>query len=181
MKLSMTFLNSIPLGLFLLTGCAKVLTPSPEQKLAQLQITLSAVPEAVGRYVDFTRVGNLVFLSGKGPRQPSGEYIKGKLGSDLTVEQGYAAARITAINQLAVLKIAIGDLKKIKRIVRVNGYVNSAATFYDHPKVVDGFSDLLIEVFGNAGKHARTSVGTTSLPMNMAVEVEMIIEVESSN
>ena len=151
---------------------------TPESKLAQLQITLPVVPPAIGSYVDLTRVGNLAFLSGKGPRQANGEYIKGKVGSDLTIEQGYAAARLTAINQIAVLKKELGDLKKVKRIVKVNGFVNSAGTFYDQPKVMNGFSDLLIEVFGDAGKHARTSIGTASLPMNMAIEVEMILEVE---
>ena len=178
MKLSILFKNNILFLLFLCVGFIELSAQSPEQKLVQLKITLPAVPEAIGKYVDFTRVGNLVFLSGKGPRQANGEYIKGKLGSDLTVEQGYAAARLTAVNQLAVLKKAIGDLKNIKRIVKVNGYVNSAGTFYDQPKVVDGFSDLLVEVFGDAGKHARTSVGTAALPMNMAIEVEMIVEVE---
>jgi enamine deaminase RidA (YjgF/YER057c/UK114 family) len=160
-------------------GCINAFAQSPEQKLTQLKIVLPDVPEAIGKYVDITRVGNLVFLSGKGPRQVNGEYIKGKVGSDLTIQQGYAAARLAAINQLAVLKRAFGDLKKIKRVVKVNGYVNSASTFYDQPQVVDGFSDLMIEVFGEAGKHARTSVGTSALPMNMAVEVEMIVEVES--
>ena len=180
MKFPVQIINSTLFFLFFFTaGSAELSAQSPEQKLAQLKIALPAVPEAIGKYVDFTRVGNLVYLSGKGPRQANGEYIKGKLGSDLTVEQGYAAARLTAVNQLAVLKKAIGDLKKIKRIVKVNGYVNSAGTFYDQPKVVDGFSDLLIEIFGDAGKHARTSVGTAALPMNMAIEVEMIVEIES--
>jgi enamine deaminase RidA (YjgF/YER057c/UK114 family) len=151
---------------------------SPEQKLTELKIVLPDVPKAIGSYVDITRVGNLVFLSGKGPRQANGEYIKGKVGTDLTIEQGYAAARLAAVNQLAVLKKELGDLKKIKRIVKVNGYVNSAGTFYDQPKVVNGFSDLLIEIFGDAGKHARTAIGTAALPMNMAIEVEMIVEVE---
>jgi len=160
------------------TSCIGTWAQSPEQKLAQLRIVLPTVQEVNGSYVDMTRVGNLIFLSGKGPLQANGEYIKGKVGSDLTIEQGYAAARLTAVNQLAVLKKELGDLKKIKRIVKVNGYVNSASNFYDQPKVVNGFSDLLIEIFGEAGRHARTSIGTAALPMNMAIEVEMIIEIE---
>jgi enamine deaminase RidA (YjgF/YER057c/UK114 family) len=160
------------------TSCIGTWAQSPEQKLAQLQIVLPPVQEVNGSYVDMTRVGNLIFLSGKGPLQANGEYIKGKVGSDLTIEQGYAAARLTAVNQLAVLKKALGDLKKIKRIVKVNGYVNADSNFFDQPKVVNGFSDLLIEIFGEAGRHARTSIGTAALPMNMAIEVEMIIEIE---
>jgi enamine deaminase RidA (YjgF/YER057c/UK114 family) len=123
-------------------------------------------------------VGNLLFLSGNGPRKENGEYTTGKLGQELTLEQGYAAARMTAIIQLAVLKKELGELSKVKRIVKVNGYVNSASTFYDQPKVINGFSNLMIEIFGNSGKHARTALGTNSLPLNMAVEVEMIVEVE---
>jgi enamine deaminase RidA (YjgF/YER057c/UK114 family) len=160
------------------TSCIGTWAQSPEQKLAQLQIVLPPVQEVNGSYVDMTRVGNLIFLSGKGPLQANGEYIKGKVGSDLTIEQGYAAARLTAVNQLAVLKKALGDLKKIKRIVKVNGYVNADSNFFDQPKVVNGFSDLLLEIFGEAGRHARTSIGAAALPMNMAIEVEMIVEVE---
>lgn len=178
MKPSIKFTKTILFFLFFLIVSTSLFAQTPEQNLAQLKISLPDVPDAVGSYVDITRTGNLLFLSGKGPRQPNGEYIKGKLGTDLTIEQGYAAARLTAINQLAVLKKELGDLKKIKRIVKVNGYVNSAGTFYDQPKVVNGFSDLLIEVFGDAGRHARTSVGTAALPMNMAIEVEMVVEVE---
>ena len=166
------------LALSLCTGIGRSMAQSPEQKLAQLKIDLPVVPEAIGSYVDMVRVGNVIFLSGKGPRQANGEYITGKLGDDLTIDQGYAAARLTALIQLAVLKKELGNLKKIKRIVKVNGYVNSASNFYDHPKVVNGFSDLLIQVFGEAGRHARTAIGTTALPMNMAIEVEMIVEIE---
>lgn len=151
---------------------------TPEQNLVKLNIKIPAVPDAIGSYVDAVRVGNLLYLSGKGPRQANGEYIKGKLGAELTVEQGNAAARQTAINQLAVLNKTLGSINKVKRIVKVNGYVNSADSFTDQPKVINGFSDLMIAVFGEAGRHARTAIGTNSLPMNMAVEVEMIVEVE---
>ncbi len=150
---------------------------SPEEKLVAMNIQLPPVAAPLGSYVDAVRVGNLIFLAGKGPRKENGEYITGKLGQELTITDGYAAARITAINQLAVLKKELGDLSKVKRIVKVNGYVNSLAIFYDQPKVINGFSDLLIEVFGELGKHARTALGTNTLPFNMAVEVEMIVEV----
>ena len=154
------------------------ISQSPEEKLQQLKITLPPVSEALGSYVDAVKVDNLIFLSGKGPRQENGEYVTGKLGKELTVEQGYQAARLAAIIQIAVLKKALGDLQKVKRIVKVNGFVNSEDSFYDQPKVINGFSDLFIEVFGESGKHARTAVGTNSLPFNMALEVELIVEVE---
>lgn len=151
---------------------------TPEEKLAELKITLPEVPPAIGSYVDARRVGNLIYLSGKGPRNASGEYTTGKLGQELSVQQGYDAARLTAINQLAVLKKVLGSLNKVKQIVKVNGYVNCTASFSDQPKVVNGFSDLMIQVFGEQGRHARTALGANALPLNMAVEVEMIVEVE---
>lgn len=157
---------------------ATVFAQTPEEKLAALKITLPEVPQAIGSYVDVRRVGNLLYLSGKGPRNSNGEYITGKAGQELTIHQGYDAARLTAINQLAVLKKTLGSLNKVKQIVKVNGFVNSAASFYDQPKVINGFSDLMIEVFGESGRHARTAIGTNALPLNMVVEVEMIVEVE---
>jgi len=149
---------------------------TPEQKLNQLGIKLPQLPEALGSYADLVKVGNLVFLSGRGPLKADGNYIVGKIGSDLTTDQGYQAARLTAINQLAILKQAFGSLDRVKRIVKVNGYVNAADSFAGQSKVMNGFSDLLIEVFDEKGKHARTSVGVFTLPQNMAVEAEMIIE-----
>ena len=151
---------------------------SPDQKLSKLGIQLPKVSEALGSYMDMVQVGNLVFLSGRGPLKSDGKYITGKVGQDLSTEEGYQAARLSAINQLAVLKQAFGSLDKIKRIVKVNGYVNTADSFTEQSKVMNGFSDLLIEVFGNQGKHARTSVGVFTLPQNMAVEVEMIVEMK---
>jgi len=151
---------------------------TPEERLAKLNIEFPKLGEPIASYVHYVRVGNLLYLSGKGPQNAAGEYIKGKLGKDLTVEQGYAAARLTAINQVAVLKLALGDLTKVKRIVKVNGFVNSEPNFYDHPKVINGFSDLMIEVFGEKGRHARTSLGVAALPVNMAVEIEVVVEVE---
>ena len=151
---------------------------TPEQKLNQLGIQLPKIPEALGSYVDLVRVGNLVFLSGRGPLKPDGKYSIGKVGQDLSIEEGYQAARLSGINQLAVFKQAFGSLDKIKRIVKVNGYVNTTDSFTEQSKVMNGFSDLLIEVFGEQGRHARTSVGVFTLPQDMAIEVEMIVEMK---
>lgn len=151
---------------------------TPEQKLKDLGIELPPVSKPIANYVSAVRTGNLIFLAGKGPSKPDGSYITGKPGKDLTIEQGYEAAKLTAINQIAALKAAIGDLSKVKRVVKVLGMVNSDADFKDHPKVINGFSDLIVAVFGEKGKHARSAVGMCSLPMNMAVEIEIIVEVE---
>lgn len=151
---------------------------TPEQKIKQLGIELPQIPESLGSYQDMVKVGNLVFLSGRGPLKADGKYIIGKVGQDLTANEGYQAARLTAINQLAILKQTFGSLDKIKRIIKVNGYIHTADSFTEQSKVMNGFSDLLIEVFGEQGKHARTSVGVFTLPQNMAIEVEMIVEVK---
>jgi enamine deaminase RidA (YjgF/YER057c/UK114 family) len=149
----------------------------PEAKLAELGIQLSTPSSPVANYVNAVRTGNLIFLAGKGPLKEDGENITGKLGADLTIEQGYEAARITGINQLSVLKAELGNLNKVKRIVKVLGMVNAVPGFTDHPKVVNGYSDLMVAVFGEKGKHARAAVGMGSLPSDIAVEVEMIVEV----
>ena len=138
----------------------------------------NAFDAAVANYVRAVRTGNLLFLSGSGPKKEDGTYITGKVGDDLTIEEGYIAARVTGINHLATLKSELGDLKKVKRIVKVLGMVNSSPDFTDQPKVINGFSDLMIEVFGDRGKHARSAVGMTSLPIGIAVEIELIVEVE---
>jgi len=151
---------------------------NPEQKLKELGIQLSSPSSPVANYVNTVQVGNLLFISGKGPLQSNGEYIKGKVGQNLTIEDGYNAARLTAINLISTLKASIGDLSKVKRIVRVTGMVNASSDFTDHPKVVNGCSDLLVEVFGDKGKHTRAAVGMNSLPSNIAVEIDMIVEVE---
>ncbi len=150
----------------------------PDDQLKKLNIELPVVGKPIANYVNVVRVGNLLFLSGKGPSHEKGVYITGKVGKDLTLEEGIAAARLTAINQLAVLKAELGDLNKVKRIVKVLGMVNCEADFKDHPKVINGFSDLMVQVFGEKGKHARSAVGMCSLPFNMAVEVELVVEVE---
>lgn len=149
----------------------------PEANLAELGIQLSTPSSPVANYVNAVRTGNLIFLAGKGPLKEDGENITGKLGANLTIEQGYEAARITGINQLAVLKSELGNLNKVKRIVKVLGMVNAVPGFTDHPKVVNGYSDLMVAVFGEKGKHARAAVGMGSLPSEIAVEVEMIVEV----
>ncbi len=147
-------------------------------KLEELGISLPDVPPPVANYVNAVPTGNLIFLAGKGPNRPEGGYITGKVGQDLTEEEGYAAARLTGIVQLAALKAEIGDLNRVKRIVKVLGMVNATPDFTNHPEVINGFSDLMVEVFGDRGKHARAAVGMGSLPRNIAVEIEMIVEVE---
>ena len=149
-----------------------------EAKIASMGITLPEPTAPVANYVNAVRTGNLIFMAGKGPKTESGEYIKGKIGQDLTVEQGYEAARRTAILQLGALKAEIGDLNKVKRIVKVLGMVNCTDDFGNQPEVINGFSDLMVEIFGEKGKHARAAVGMASLPRNIAVEIEMIVEVE---
>jgi enamine deaminase RidA (YjgF/YER057c/UK114 family) len=151
---------------------------TPEENLKTLKITLPSVPGPAANYVNAVRAGNLLFLAGKGPAKPDGKYITGKLGSDLTVEQGYEAARSVALAQIAVLKDELGDLSRVKRIVKVLGMINSTPEFTDHSKVMNGFSDTMVQVFGDKGKHARSSVGMCSLPFNIAVEVELVVEVE---
>ena len=151
----------------------------PEAKLKEKGIVLAAPGKPVANYVNVVRVGNLLFLAGKGPTRPDGSNITGKVGKDLTIEQGYEAAQLTAINHLAVLKAELGSLKKVKRIVKVLGMVNCTEDFKDQPKVVNGYSDMMVEIFGDKGKHARSAVGMYALPSNIAVEVEVIVEVEN--
>jgi len=150
-----------------------------EAKLKQLGIKLPTPAKPIANYVGSVRTGNLVFLAGAGPRKEDSTYMAGRLGQDTSIEQGYQAARLTGINQLAALKAEVGDLNKVRRIVKVLGMVNSTPAFTEQPKVVNGFSDLMVEVFGDRGKHARSAVGMAALPMNIPVEVEMIVEVEA--
>lgn len=175
--------------LMLLAGCSGAVKEAApveelyaydvEERIKELGIELvgPALPPNL-KIVQAVRTGNLVYLSGNGPlaagdRKP----FTGRVGKDLSVEEGYEAARSTAINQLAVLKAEIGDLNKVVRIVKVLGMVNCEPTFTEHPQVINGFSQLMIDVFGDRGQHARSAVGMTSLPWNMACEVEMIVEV----
>ncbi len=151
---------------------------SPEAKLAELGITLPSVSAPVANYVNAVRSGKLIFMAGKGPRKDDGSYVTGKVGIDLTIAEGYEAARLVAINQLAALKAEIGDLNRVKRIVKVLGMVNAGPEFTQHPQVINGFSDVMVAVFGERGKHARSAVGMVSLPLDIAVEVEMIVEIK---
>ena len=157
---------------------AQVEEPDVEARLQELGIELPELGEPVANFVLAVRTGNLVFCSGNGPLKADGSWITGKVGDDLTIEQGYEAARLTGVQQLAVLKAELGDLNKVKRIVKVLGMVNSDPNFTDQPKVINGFSDLMVEVFGEKGKHARAAVGMNSLPFGIACEIEMIVEVE---
>ena len=150
---------------------------NPESRLSDLGIELSPPSAPVANYVNAVRVGNLIFLAGKGPKDADGQYVTGKLGSDLTVEEGYEAARLAGISQLSVLQAELGNLNRVKRIVKVLGMVNATPDFTDHPEVVNGFSDLMVAVFEERGKHARAAVGMGSLPRGIAVEVEMVVEV----
>ncbi|HSG49760.1 MAG TPA: Atu1372/SO_1960 family protein [Longimicrobiales bacterium] len=149
----------------------------PEARLAELGIVLPAAPNPVANYVNGVQTGNLIFLAGKGPLRPDGTEVRGKVGREITVEEGYQAARITAINQLAVLKAMLGDLSRVVRVVKVLGMVNADPAFVDQPAVINGFSDLIVEVFGERGRHARAAVGMATLPRGQAVEIEMVVEV----
>lgn len=147
-----------------------------DKKLDELGIVLTKPSPPVANYVNITQSGKLLFLAGKGPNKPEGGYVTGKVGQDLTVEEGYAAARLAGIAQLSVIKDHLGDLNKVKRILKVKGMVNAVPDFANQPEVINGFSDLMVEVFGDKGKHARAAVGMGSLPRNISVEIEMIVE-----
>lgn len=149
-----------------------------ENNLANLEITLPESPAAVANYVPVVRTGNLIYLSGVGPAKKSdGSEFKGKLGSDLNVDEGYDAARHTAINIIARLKGYLGNLDRVDQIVKVLSMVNSDPNFVDPPAVTNGCSDLLVEVFGEKGKHARSAVGVATLPGGMPIEIEVIVQI----
>ena len=150
-----------------------------EERIAELGLELRIPGVPVANYVNAVTAGDLVFMAGKGPRSGENSFVTGKVGSDLTLDQGYEAARLAAIEQLSALKAEIGDLNKVVRIVKVLGMVNADPEFTDHSKVVNGFSDLMVEVFGERGKHARAAVGMSSLPMGFACEVEMVVQVKN--
>ena len=148
-----------------------------EQKLAERGIALHTPAAPVGNYVGFVRTGNLLFVSGQICMDGQGNVVRGKLGAGISVEEGQKAARVCAINLLAQLKAALGDLDKVARVVRLGGFVNSDPKFLEGPKVLNGASDLMVDVFGDKGRHARTTVGVAVLPGDAAVEVEGIFEV----
>ncbi|MBI3966678.1 MAG: RidA family protein [Chloroflexi bacterium] len=149
-----------------------------EDKLRELGLTLPQPPPAVANYVGAVKVGNLLFVSGHGPVRDGKMASRGKVGKDLTLEQGYEAAELVALNCLASAKAAIGSLDRVKRVVKLLGMVNSAEGFVDQPKVINGASDLLVKIFGDAGRHARSAVGLYELPFGIPVEIELILEVE---
>jgi enamine deaminase RidA (YjgF/YER057c/UK114 family) len=150
-----------------------------DNRLGQLGIILPPPGSPAGNYVPFVMVGNLVFLAGQVARESGKMKYTGKVGSQLSLQDGQQAARLCAVNLLAQLKAACGgDLDRVERCVRLGGFVNSGPDFFDHPKVINGASDLMVDVFGERGQHARTAVGASSLPLDSAVEVEGIFQIK---
>lgn len=148
---------------------------NPYDRLTALGITLPPSPPPIANFVTHVREGNMLYLSGQGPREANGHLYSGKVGGEVTVDQAYQHARLTGVNLLAVMHDALGDLSRVKRVVKLLGMVNAVPNFEDHPSVINGCSDLFIEVFGEAGQHARSAVGFGSLPGNITVEIEAIV------
>ena len=149
---------------------------TPEEKLKQLGLSLPTVPSPIANYVPFKRAGDIVYLSGQGPRKADGSYHIGKVGRDVTVEEAYAHARVTGLGLLAAAKTAAGSLDTVE-ILKVFGMVNGVPEFSDQPKVINGCSDLFVEILGERGRHARSAIGMGSLPNNMTVEIEAVIRI----
>lgn len=170
----MKFFMRVWLGLMF---AGHVMAATPEEKITALGLTLPATTPVIANYVPAVRSGQLVFLAGQIPRGADGKFLAGKVGRDVSEAQAAEAARTCALQLLAALKAEIGDLAKVKRIVRVGGFVNCTDDFTAQPKVINGASDLLVAVFGEAGKHARAAVGVNALPAGAPVEVEMIVEI----
>ena len=150
---------------------------SVEARLKSLGIELTSVPAPLANYVPFVITGNLLYLSGQGPREADGTFHTGKVGQEVTIEQAYQDARLTGLNLLAVMQGALGELDRIERVVKLLGMVNGTPDFLEHPQVINGCSDLMVEVFEEKGRHARSAVGMGSLPNNITVEVEAIVEI----
>lgn len=151
---------------------------SPYDRLKELGLELPTPAVPVANYVPFVLANGFLYLSGQGPKGPDGVTPTGKVGAEVTVDEAYKHARQTGLNLLAVAHMALGDLGRVRRVVKLLGMVNAAPTFGDQPKVINGCSDLLVNVFGDAGKHARSAVGFGSLPGNMTVEIEAILQVD---
>jgi len=166
--------------LFIILICTTTMAFSQdyEQRIKDLGIVLLKATPPVANYVKGVVSGNMVYLAGHAPTRPDGSNVFGKVGRDLTEKEGYEAARLTGIALLSTLKDTIGDLNRVNRIVKVFGMVNCVEGFENQPEVINGFSDLMVEVFGENGKHARSAVGMESLPRNIAVEIEMIVELK---
>lgn len=150
---------------------------SSHDRIAALAPDLPPAPQPIGTFRNVLEVGNILYVSGQGPLDSNGVAHKGKVGRDVSVETAYGHARLTGLNILSVLSAHLGDLGRVKRFVKVQGFVNATEDFADHPRVINGCSDFLVEVFGEKGVHARTSIGVASLPNNITVEVEAIVEI----
>ena len=150
---------------------------SVEARLKSLGIELPKSPSPLANYVPFVITGNLLYLSGQGPREADGSFHTGKVGQEVTIEQAYQDARLTGLNLLAVMQGALGELDRIERVVKLLGMVNGTPDFLEHPQVINGCSDLMVEVFEEKGRHARSAVGMGSLPNNITVEVEAIVKI----
>jgi enamine deaminase RidA (YjgF/YER057c/UK114 family) len=151
---------------------------TPYDRLKALGITLPGAPPPIANFVTHVLEGNLLYLSGQGPSEADGSLHTGKVGAEVSAEAAYAHARLTGINLIAVMHEALGDLSRVRRVVKLFGMVNAAPDFADHPSVINGCSDLLIEVFGDRGIHARSAVGHGSLPGRITVEIEAIVAVD---
>jgi enamine deaminase RidA (YjgF/YER057c/UK114 family) len=160
------------------SAAGRLKTMNPDARLDELQRELPPAPKPAGVYSPIVQSGNLVYVSGHGPNMPDGSMICGKVGSDLTEEQGKRAARQVGLAILATLKSQLGSLDRVDKIVKVLGMVNAAPDFQRHPQVINGFSELMVDVFGEGGRAARSAVGMGSLPGNIAVEVECIVELK---
>ncbi len=152
-----------------------------EARLIELNIVLPKIPAPIGNFLPYRRVGQLLYLSGQGPRNAAGEISVGRLGKDCSVERAYADARQIGLQMLATIRQATGSLDHVEAIVKLLGMVNAEPDFGEHPKVINGCSDLLVEVFGERGKHARSAVGMGSLPNRMTVEIEAIIQIKDGH
>ncbi len=173
-------MNKNKLTIFLVVALMPIslLAETPEEKLAGMGIELVEPDPPAGLFVPAVTSGKLVFLSGHGPRKPDGGFVAGKVGSDISIEEGQLAARYTCIALLASLKQEIGELSRVKRIVRVFGMVNVAEGFNQTPTIINGCSQLLIDIWGDNGRHARAAVGMAELPFDIAVEIEMVVELK---
>ena len=152
---------------------------TPYDRLKQLNLELPTPPTPLANYVPYVLANGFLYLSGQGPRRADGGLFTGKVGADVSIDDAYAHARLTGLNLIAVAHMALGDLGRVRRVVKVLGMVNAVPTFGEHPKVINGCSDLFVGVFGDAGKHARSAVGMGSLPGNISVEIEAILQVDS--
>ena len=150
-----------------------------DNKLKELDIILPKAPDPVGAYVAFKKINSLLYISGQLPIANDGKLIKGKIGKDLTLEDGQKASRFCAINILSQVKKALDDdLSKVKNCIKITGYVNSTDNFTDQPKIINGASDMLVEIFGDQGRHARVAVGSNALPLGIAVEIDAIVQLK---